>query len=98
MLKRKALAVGALALSAALLTTACTSRGNQDDTSAGGDGGGGDEQVTVAFVPKLQGVPYFEAMDAGGKAAAEELGIEWLYQGPTTADAAAQADIVRSFI
>jgi rhamnose transport system substrate-binding protein len=44
-------------------------------------------------------VPYFEAMNAGGKAAAAELGnVEWLYQGPTTADAAAQADIVRSFI
>ena len=31
--------------------------------------------------------------------AAEALGnVEWLYQGPTQADAAAQADIVRSFI
>ena len=38
-------------------------------------------------------------MNAGGKEAAEELGnVEWLYQGPTQADAAAQADIVRSFI
>lgn len=99
MLKRKVLAVGALALSAALLTTACTSRGNTNDTSADGDSGGsGGDQLSVAFVPKLQGIPYFEAMNAGGEAAAEELGIEWLYQGPTTADAAAQADIVRSFI
>ena len=53
----------------------------------------------VAFVPKLQGVPYFEAMNAGGKKAAAALGnVEWLYQGPTQADAAAQADIVRSYI
>ena len=97
MLKRKALAFGALALTAALVTTACTSRGDGGgDDNAGG--GGGDEKVSVAFVPKLQGIPYFEAMNAGGKAAAEELGIEWLYQGPTTADAAAQADIVRSYI
>ena len=50
-------------------------------------------------MPKLQGVPYFEAMNAGGKKAAAALGnVEWLYQGPTQADAAAQADIVRSFI
>ncbi|GGE97908.1 autoinducer 2 ABC transporter substrate-binding protein [Mycetocola zhadangensis] len=96
LIRKKVLAFGALALTAALATTACTSR---DDTGGGGGGGGGgDDKVTVAFVPKLQGVPYFEAMNAGGKAAAEELGIEWLYQGPTTADAAAQADIVRSFI
>ena len=50
-------------------------------------------------MPKLQGVPYFEAMNAGGQKAAAALGnVQWLYQGPTTADAAAQADIVRSFI
>ncbi|MET0933382.1 MAG: autoinducer 2 ABC transporter substrate-binding protein [Mycetocola sp.] len=98
MLKRKVLAFGALALTAALVTTACTSRGSDDGDGGNAGGGSGDEQISVAFVPKLQGVPYFEAMNAGGKAAAEELGIEWLYQGPTTADAAAQADIVRSFI
>jgi rhamnose transport system substrate-binding protein len=60
--------------------------------------GGGSDTPTVAFVPKLQGIPYFEAMNAGGKAACEELGCNWLYQGPVEADAAAQADIVRSFI
>ncbi len=50
-------------------------------------------------MPKLQGVPYFEAMNAGGKAAAAALpDVEWLYQGPVKADAAAQADIVRSYI
>ena len=50
-------------------------------------------------MPKLQGVPYFEAMNAGGQKAAAALGnVQWLYQGPTQADAAAQADIVRSFI
>lgn len=80
------LSVGVLAI------TGCT---NKNDAGAGTDDGG---KTTVAFVPKLQGIPYFEAMNEGGKQAAGELGIEWLYQGPTTADAAAQADIVRSFI
>jgi len=57
------------------------------------------KKFKIAFVPKLQGVPYFEAMNAGGKAAAAALpDVEWLYQGPTQADAAAQADIVRSYI
>ncbi|MCP2032824.1 rhamnose transport system substrate-binding protein [Okibacterium sp. HSC-33S16] len=97
LIRKKLLVFGALALTAALATTGCTSR-DSGGGSDGGGGGGGDDQISVAFVPKLQGIPYFEAMNAGGKAAAEELGIEWLYQGPTTADAAAQADIVRSFI
>lgn len=63
-----------------------------------GDGGGDIAGKKVAFVPKIQGIPYFEAMNVGGQAAAAELGIEWIYQGPTEADPAAQADIVRSLV
>lgn len=57
-----------------------------------------DKPYKIAFVPKLQGIPYFEAMNAGGKQAATDMGINWLYQGPTQADAAAQSDIVRTYI
>lgn len=92
---------GALALSAAaaVVLAGCTSRNDPGQSAApGASEGAGTEDITIAFVPKLQGIPYFEAMNTGGQQAAEELGFEWLYQGPTTADAAAQADIVRSFI
>lgn len=88
------------AVAAALSLAACTQRdtggGTEDATDVGG--GGDDEPVTVAFVPKIQGIPYFEAMNTGGQQAAEDLGLEWVYQGPTTADPAAQTDIVRSLI
>ncbi|GIE90649.1 autoinducer 2 ABC transporter substrate-binding protein [Actinoplanes regularis] len=84
----------AVATTAALAVSGCTKK-NDDSASGSGD----KKTYKVAFVPKLQGVPYFEAMNAGGKAAAAALGnVEWLYQGPTQADAAAQADIVRSYI
>jgi rhamnose transport system substrate-binding protein len=70
--------------------------------SAGSESPGGATKASknykIAFVPKLQGIPYFEAMNAGGKQAATDLGVSWLYQGPTTADAAQQAQIARSFI
>lgn len=91
---------GALALTAAaaVVLAGCTSRNDTGSTGESGAPEGGDDQVTIAFVPKLQGIPYFEAMNTGGQQAAEDLGFEWLYQGPTTADAAAQAEIVRSFI
>lgn len=91
----KKIAIAAIALVAAGALAGCTTR--NDDGGTGG-GGGGDDEIVVAFVPKLQGIPYFEAMNTGGQQAAEELGITWEYQGPTTADAAAQADIVRSYI
>ena len=93
---RRLTAVVALGVAAAVALTGCTKK-NQAASSPGSTTSG--QTYKVAFVPKLQGVPYFEAMNAGGKAAAAELGnVQWLYQGPTTADAAAQADIVRSYI
>ena len=95
--------VGAISVVLALtmVTGGCTKKdsaapASSGDSSAAQDSGGA---VKVAFVPKLQGSPYFEAMDTGAKQAATELGdVEWLYQGPTSADAAAQAQVVRSFI
>ncbi|MGY1625380.1 autoinducer 2 ABC transporter substrate-binding protein [Geodermatophilus sp. SYSU D00965] len=94
----------ALGLAATLTLAACgqgsggsaSGGGGGSDSGGGSEGGGGG--VTVAFVPKLQGIPYFEAMNTGGQAACEELGCTWLYQGPVEADPAAQADIVRSYI
>ena len=93
---RRFTATVAVTSAVVLAMTGCTKK-NQTDTGTAGSSGG--QTYKVAFVPKLQGVPYFEAMNAGGKKAAAELGnVQWLYQGPTQADAAAQADIVRSYI
>jgi rhamnose transport system substrate-binding protein len=93
--KLKVTAVVVIALAMTLAMGACTKK---NQTAAPGASASG-ESVKVAFVPKLQGIPYFEAMNAGGKEAASKLGnVEWLYQGPTSADAAAQADVVNSYI
>lgn len=95
--KRLLVQTAAAVAAGALVLTGCTSKNNPTN-AAQPSGAQGGQQVTVAFVPKLQGIPYFEAMNTGGKNAAADLGVKWLYQGPTTADAAAQSDIVRSFI
>jgi rhamnose transport system substrate-binding protein len=88
-----------LGLAALLTLTACgEGSGGSASSDSGGSGGSGGSDFTVAFVPKLQGVPYFEAMNTGGQAACKDLGCTWLYQGPVEADPAAQADIVRSYI
>ncbi|MGE5787195.1 MAG: substrate-binding domain-containing protein, partial [Myxococcales bacterium] len=93
----KLTAVVIIALAMTVTMGACTKK-NQTAAPAG-SASGATGTVKVAFVPKLQGIPYFEAMNAGGKEAASKLGnVEWLYQGPTTADAAAQADVVNSYI
>jgi rhamnose transport system substrate-binding protein len=97
---RKWTTVIAVGVAAALALSGCTQKNQAESGGSGASGSaGGETTYRVAFVPKLQGVPYFEAMNTGGQEAAEALGnVEWLYQGPTQADAAAQADIVRSFI
>lgn len=92
------LAAGLAAASLVLAGCGEGSGGSATGDSGGDGGGGGGDQPTIAFVPKLQAIPYFEAMNTGGEQACEELGCEWLYQGPVEADAAAQADIVRSYI
>jgi rhamnose transport system substrate-binding protein len=98
--------VGAISvvLAIAMVSSGCTKKNENTPSTSGGTSasestGASGAKVKVAFVPKLQGSPYFEAMDTGAKQAASDLGdIEWLYQGPTSADAAAQAQIVRSYI
>ena len=98
--------VGAISvvLAIAMVSSGCTKKNETAPSTSGGasaseSAGASGAKVKVAFVPKLQGSPYFEAMDTGAKQAANDFGdIEWLYQGPTSADAAAQAQIVRSYI
>ncbi|MGW4524768.1 autoinducer 2 ABC transporter substrate-binding protein [Amycolatopsis sp. NPDC004378] len=52
----------------------------------------------IAFVPKVAGIPYFEAMDTGGLEAAKQLGVEWSSTGPKTVDPDAQVTILRELI
>jgi len=56
------------------------------------------KKTQVAFVPKLVGIPYFNAMEKGGNQAAKDLGVEFVYTGPTTADSAAQIQIIDNLI
>jgi len=92
-IKKTAVVAGLVAV---LAVAGCTQKNNSE---ASGGGGAGGTKHQVAFVPKLQGIPYFEAMNTGGKAAEQAMpDVTWLYQGPTQADAAAQTQIVRSFI
>lgn len=80
-----------------LFLAGCGDSGGDGGSASGGEGS--DEKITVAFVPKLQGSPYFEAMNTGAeRAVADNDNLEWIYQGPTNADATAQSDVVRSMI
>ena len=52
----------------------------------------------IAFVPKIAHIPYFDAMDTGGREAAKQLGVEWSTAGPETVDPDEQVKILRGLI
>jgi len=57
-----------------------------------------DAKKKVAFVPQIVGIPYFDAMEAGGKKAAATLGVEFIYQGPVDTNPVDQMQIVQNLI
>lgn len=56
------------------------------------------DDLRIAFIPQLIGIPYFTAMEEGGYAAAEEFGGEFLYVGATQANAAEQVRLMENLM
>jgi rhamnose transport system substrate-binding protein len=90
---RKATALAALAVSAALVLSACGG-GSDSDGGSGGGGGGGDQSVT--FLPKNLGNPYFDTSSKGGKAAVEEFGGKFSEVGPQEATPDGQVSFINT--
>jgi simple sugar transport system substrate-binding protein/rhamnose transport system substrate-binding protein len=53
---------------------------------------------TIVVMPKLVGIPYFNASEVGALAAGKELGIEVIYTGPTQGDAAQQVTMIEDLL
>ncbi|MSU58592.1 MAG: autoinducer 2 ABC transporter substrate-binding protein [Pedosphaera sp.] len=80
-----------ITLTAALglvLATGC----NQADKPAAG------KKTTVALMPKSKGNAYFVSCKKGADEAAKELGVELIFDGPTTPDPAKQNEIIENWI
>lgn len=90
--RRKASALGALAVSAALVLSACG--GDSDEGDNGGSGG--DKEISVTFLPKNLGNPYFDTSDKGGKTAVEEFGGTFSEVGPEKASPDAQVPFINT--
>ena len=86
------------AITTAAITLSVAGCGITTATPAASPSSTGHKQYSIAFVPKLVGIPYFSAMDQGGQAAAKKFGARWIYEGPTTASVSGQAEYVRSLI
>jgi rhamnose transport system substrate-binding protein len=54
-------------------------------------------RLKVGFVPKLTGIPYFNACKKGAEEAAEKLGLELIYNGPSKTDVDEQIRLIRQW-
>ncbi|WP_304615782.1 substrate-binding domain-containing protein [Paracoccus sp. (in: a-proteobacteria)] len=57
-----------------------------------------DDQTTIGVVVKIGGIPWFNAMEAGIRERAEELGVNAFMIGPTSADPALQVRAIEDLI
>jgi ABC-type sugar transport system substrate-binding protein len=78
---------------AALLFTGCSGKSGESGPTASPSQGG----VKVGFIPKLTGIPYFNACKRGAEEAAKKLGLELLYNGPSETDVDAQVRLIRQW-
>ncbi|TAK94722.1 MAG: autoinducer 2 ABC transporter substrate-binding protein [Verrucomicrobia bacterium] len=84
----------ALLLLAALALTGC---GKSSETKSPAPAGGG-KKLTIALLPKSKGNAYFISCRKGAERAAQELGAELIFDGPTNPDPAKQNEIVENWI
>jgi len=55
-------------------------------------------RTVIAMMPKAKGDPYFVSVRAGAEEAAKELGVELIWDGPTSLEAAKQNELVENWI
>ncbi|MFV0427663.1 MAG: substrate-binding domain-containing protein [Beutenbergiaceae bacterium] len=92
---------GVAAVLGVLALAACSTGSGPDDTSSSSEQSGGDgDGVTIAIIPKINGIPYYQAVETGVNEAAEELGeaVEVIWNGPAEAEASAQIQIIQNMI
>jgi len=59
---------------------------------------GGGKKFTIALMPKSKGNAYFISCKQGADAAARELGVDLVFDGPTDPDPAKQNEIIENWI
>ena len=79
-----------LLLPLSLLAAAC----HKSPESSAGEA----KKLTIALLPKSKGNQYFVNVEKGAREAAQELGVELLFDGPTNTDPAKQNEIVENWI
>ncbi|WP_173922676.1 rhamnose ABC transporter substrate-binding protein [Agromyces sp. Marseille-P2726] len=91
--KHRAGALTALAVSVALLATGCAVDSGTGGTEGGGEGGG---DLSITFVPKNLGNPYFDTSSDGAQEAIDEFEGTFAEVGPAEASPDAQVSYINT--
>ncbi|MGZ0712790.1 rhamnose ABC transporter substrate-binding protein (plasmid) [Coraliomargarita sp. W4R53] len=94
-IKRKsrfAVKAAALTIGVALVATGCSSGDTSGESTEGGDA----SDVSVTFLPKNLGNPYFDTSSDGGVEAVEEFGGTFDEVGPTDATPTSQVSYIQT--
>jgi rhamnose transport system substrate-binding protein len=78
-----------------VLGAACN---KSSDTTAPAASSGGGKKLTIALMPKSKGNAYFISCKKGADKAAQELGVDLIFDGPTDPDPAKQNEIIENWI
>lgn len=86
-MRKAAMGTGAVAVLAIAASVALSSHGRV-----------ADHRLIIAVMPKAKGDPYFISARAGAEEAAKELGVNLIWDGPTSVDASLQNELAENWI
>ena len=87
-------------LAIALAVPGCTNNSPSRTAETSGENSkapAGSRKIRVALLPKIKGISYFSSCFKGAEEAANELGIELIYDGPTDGDPRKQAEMIEQW-
>jgi rhamnose transport system substrate-binding protein len=93
--RKRVAAATAVAVAAVLALAGCADTGTSGGDASGGDGGGSDN-LSITFLPKSLGNPYFDTSSAGGEAAVAEIGGTFAEVGPAESGPDAQVSYINT--
>ena len=98
-MKRFQPAIAATFLATLMFSVAgCGSNSNSVPNSGGSNGQSNSRPLKIGMMPKLMGISFFDATGRGAKDAAQELGVELVYDGPTEDNVEQQAEMLNTWV
>lgn len=97
---KAALAVFVAATSLSIAGCSMGSSPTAGPATGGSAGAESGKPLQIAIIPKINGIPYYQAVKKGVDEAAAELGdkVKVIWNGPSTAEASAQVQIIENMI